>query len=100
MKVPIGHIGMKMVVKDLIIHNRTLIQELYSNLQVLISEGGSNVSMHCCLLLFVARLVVGDLRIPDALTADLQSARVTDPQITALWIANPQEQKDFIPCRG
>ena len=34
--------------------------------------------------------------IPEAIAADLQSARVTDPQLTTLWIANPQRQVLFL----
>ncbi len=38
------------------------------------------------MLLVNLRNVVGDLRIPNALTVDLQSTRVKDPQLTSLWI--------------
>ena len=30
--------------------------------------------------------------IPEVLNADILSARVTDPQLSSLWIANPQGQ--------
>ena len=32
--------------------------------------------------------------IPELVTADFQSARVTDPLLSTLWIANPQGRKD------
>ena len=38
------------------------------------------------MLLVNLRNVVGDLRIPNALTVDLQSTRVKDPQLSSLWI--------------
>ena len=34
--------------------------------------------------------------IPELAIADLQSARVADPQLTTLWIANPQGQVLFL----
>ena len=34
--------------------------------------------------------------IPEALTADFQSARVADPHLFPLWIANPQGQVLFL----
>ena len=38
---------------------------------------------------------VGDLRIPNALTVDLQSTRVKDPQLTSLWIWRSTGTKCF-----
>ena len=47
------------------------------------------------MLLVNLRNVVGDLRIPNALTVDLQSTRVKDPQLTSLWIWRSTGTKCF-----
>lgn len=47
------------------------------------------------MLLVNLRNVVGDLRIPNALTVDLQSTRVKDPQLSSLWIWRSTGTKCF-----
>ena len=43
-----------------------------------------------------SHFVVGDLRIPNALTVDLQSTRVADPQLFFLWIWRSTGTKAFV----